>query len=65
LISSIPFTVMGRAFSKEQAPEAQYRTVSPTYLKVKRIPSLLLEAARHHTRETWFPKYGWLSESLT
>ncbi len=39
-ISSIPFTVVGRAFSKEQAPEAQYRTVSPMYLKVMRIPLL-------------------------
>jgi putative ABC transport system permease protein len=38
VISSIPFTVVGRALSKEQAPEAQYRTVSPMYLKVMRIP---------------------------
>jgi predicted permease len=40
VISSIPFTVVGRAFSKEQSPEAQYRTVSPMYLKVMRIPLL-------------------------
>jgi predicted permease len=40
VVSSVPFTVVGRAFSKEQIPEAQYRTVSPTYLKVMRIPLL-------------------------
>jgi predicted permease len=38
LISSINFTVVGRAFSKEEVPEAQYRIVSPMYLKVMRIP---------------------------
>ena len=40
LIWSIPFTVIGRAFSKEQAPEAQYRVVTPMYLRVMRIPLL-------------------------
>jgi predicted permease len=40
VISSIPFTIVGRAFSKEQAPEAQYRTVSPMYLQVMRISLL-------------------------
>jgi predicted permease len=40
VISSVPFTVVGRAFSKEQTPEAQYRTVSPMYLKTMRIPLL-------------------------
>jgi predicted permease len=40
LISSIHFTIVGRAFSREQAPEAQYRTVSPMYLKVMRISLL-------------------------
>ena len=40
VISSIPFTVVGRAFSKEQTPEAQYRTVSPMYLRVMRIALL-------------------------
>lgn len=40
LISRIPFTVVGRAFSKEQVPEAEYRIVSPMYLKVMRIPLL-------------------------
>ncbi len=39
-ISSVPFTVVGRAFSKEEIPEAQYRIVSPMYLKVMRIPLL-------------------------
>jgi predicted permease len=40
VVSSVPFTVVGRALAKEQIPEAQYRTVSPTYLKVMRIPLL-------------------------
>lgn len=37
LISRTPFTVAGRAFSKEEIPEAEYRMVSPMYLKVMRI----------------------------
>jgi predicted permease len=40
VISSIPFTVVGRAFSKEQVPDAQYSNVSPMYLKAMRIPLL-------------------------
>jgi predicted permease len=40
LISSINFTVVGRVFSKEEVPEAQYRIVNPMYLKVMRIPLL-------------------------
>ena len=40
LISSVPFTVVGRAIPKEQVPEAQYRIVSPGYLQVMRIPLL-------------------------
>ena len=40
LISSIPFTVVGRAFSKEEIPQAEYRIVNPMYLKVMRIPLL-------------------------
>jgi predicted permease len=39
-VSSIDFTVVGRAFSKEERPEAQYRIVSPMYLRVMRIPLL-------------------------
>jgi len=40
LISSIPFTVVGRAFSKEEIPQAEYRIVNPMCLKVMRIPLL-------------------------
>ena len=40
LISSIPFTVVGRAFSKEEIPQGEYRIVSPMYLKVMHIPLL-------------------------
>ncbi len=40
LISRVPFTVVGRAFSKEEIPEAEYRIASPMYLKVMRIPLL-------------------------
>lgn len=37
LISRIPFTVVGRAFSQEEIPEGEYRIVSPMYLKGMRI----------------------------
>jgi predicted permease len=37
-IASIPFTIVGRAFSKAEVPQAQYRIVSPLYLKAMRIP---------------------------
>jgi len=40
LISRVPFTVVGREFSKEDIPEAEYRIASPMYLKVMRIPLL-------------------------
>jgi len=39
-VSSIPFTIVGRAFSKGQAPDAQYRIVNPAYLRAMRIPLL-------------------------
>lgn len=42
-VASIPFTIVGQAFSKEQVPQAEYRIVSPMYLKVMRIP---LQAGR-------------------
>ena len=40
LISRVPFAVVGRAFSKEEIPEAEYRMVSPMYLKAMHIPLL-------------------------
>lgn len=40
LISRIPFTVVGRAFSPEEIPEAEYRIASPMYLKVMHISVL-------------------------
>ena len=40
LISRVPFTVVGRAFSKEEIPEGEYRIASPMYLRVMRIPLL-------------------------
>ena len=40
LISRTPFTVVGRAFSKEEIPEAEYRIASASYLKVMHIPIL-------------------------
>lgn len=40
LISRIPFIVVGRAFSQEEIPEAEYRIVGPTYLQVMHIPLL-------------------------
>jgi predicted permease len=39
-IASTPFTIVGRAFSKEEVPQAQFRIVSPIYLQTMRIPFL-------------------------
>ncbi|MGA2430741.1 MAG: ABC transporter permease [Candidatus Acidiferrum sp.] len=39
-IASIPFTIAGRAFSKAEIPQAQYRIVNPMYLKAMRISLL-------------------------
>jgi predicted permease len=39
-VASIDFTIVGRAFSKEEVPEAQYRVVNPMYLKAMRISLL-------------------------
>jgi predicted permease len=39
-VASTPITIVGRAFSKEQVPEAQYRIVNPMYLKAMRISLL-------------------------
>jgi len=39
-IASAPFTIVGRAFSKEEVPQAQFRVVSPMYLQAMRIPFL-------------------------
>jgi predicted permease len=39
-IASAPFTIVGRAFSKEEVPQAQFRIVSPMYLQAMRIPFL-------------------------
>jgi predicted permease len=63
LISRIPFTVVGRAFSKEQVPEAEYRIVSPMYLKVMRIPLLAgREFSERDTART--PLVCYINESL-
>jgi predicted permease len=40
IVSSTDFTIVGRAFSKTEVPEAQYRIVNPMYLKAMRIPLL-------------------------
>jgi putative ABC transport system permease protein len=39
-IASIPFIIVGRAFSKEEVPQAQYRIASPIYLQAMRISLL-------------------------
>jgi len=39
-IASIPFTIVGRAFSKEEVPQAQYRIANPIYLQAMRISLL-------------------------
>jgi len=39
-VSTIPFTIVGRAFSKEEIPQAQYRIANPTYLQAMRISLL-------------------------
>ncbi len=39
-IASTSFTIVGRAFSKEEVPQAQFRIVTPMYLQAMRIPFL-------------------------
>jgi putative ABC transport system permease protein len=39
-IASVPFTIVGRAFSKAEVPQAQYRIVNPMYLEAMRIALL-------------------------
>jgi predicted permease len=39
-VASIPFTIVGRSFLREEVPDAQYRIASPEYLKAMRIPLL-------------------------
>lgn len=39
-VASIPFTIVGRTFSREQIPDAQYRIVNPAYLRAMRIALL-------------------------
>jgi putative ABC transport system permease protein len=39
-VASTPFTIVGRAFSKEEVPQAQYRIASPMYLQAMRISLL-------------------------
>jgi putative ABC transport system permease protein len=39
-IASVPFTIVGRAFSREEVPQGQYRIVNPMYLQAMRISLL-------------------------
>jgi len=39
-VATTPFTIVGRAFLKEEVPQAQYRIVNPMYLKAMRISLL-------------------------
>jgi putative ABC transport system permease protein len=39
-IASVPFTIVGRAFSREEIPQGQYRIVSPMYLQAMRVSLL-------------------------
>jgi putative ABC transport system permease protein len=39
-ISTTPFTIVGRVFSKEEVPQAQYRIANPMYLQAMRISLL-------------------------
>jgi predicted permease len=39
-VASIPISIVGRAFSKEEVPQAEYRIVNPMYLKAMRISLL-------------------------
>jgi putative ABC transport system permease protein len=45
-----PFAIVGRAFLKQQAPDAQYRVVNPMYLKAMRIH--LLAGREFNERDT-------------
>jgi predicted permease len=39
-VASIPISIVGRPFSKEEVPQAEYRIVNPMYLKAMRISLL-------------------------
>jgi predicted permease len=49
-VALIPFTIVGRAFSKEEIPQAEYRIVNPMYLKAMRIS--LLAGREFNDRDT-------------
>jgi len=62
-VASVHFTIVGRAFSKEQAPESQYRIVSPMYLKAMRI-SLLAGREFNETDTDRTPLVCYINETL-
>jgi predicted permease len=62
-IASIPFTIVGRAFSKEEVPQAQYRIASPIYLQAMRI-SLLAGREFNESDTDRTPLVCYINESL-
>src|SRR5580704_8680803 len=62
-IASIPFTIVGRAFSKEEVPQAQYRIASPIYLQAMRI-SLLAGREFNESDTDRTPLVCYINEAL-
>jgi predicted permease len=62
-VASVHFTIVGRAFSKEQAPESQYRIVNPMYLKAMRI-SLLAGREFNESDTDRTPLVCYINETL-
>jgi predicted permease len=62
-VASVHFAIVGRAFSKEQAPESQYRIVNPMYLKAMRI-SLLAGREFNESDTDRTPLVCYINETL-
>ncbi len=62
-IASIPFTIAGRAFSREEVPQAQYRIANPIYLQAMRI-SLLAGREFNESDTDRTPLVCYINETL-
>ena len=62
-VASIPFTIVGRAFLREEIPQGQYRIVNPMYLQAMRI-SLLAGREFNESDTDRTPLVCYINETL-
>jgi len=62
-VAAVPFTIVGRTFSRQEAPDAQYRIVNPAYLKSMRI-SLLAGREFNESDTDRTPLVCYINETL-